>query len=52
MGFTSRNFQYSIARLEPYGMFIIIGLLLLGVLDPVITFLEWAIISLIGLVIP
>ncbi len=52
MGFTSRKFQYSLLRLEPYGMFIIIGLLLLGVLDPVITFLEWAIISLISLVIP
>ena len=52
MGFTSRSFQYSLSRLEPYGMFIIIGLLLLGILDPVITFLEWAIISLISLVIP
>ena len=52
MGFTSRQFQYSLSRLEPYGMFIIIGLLFLGVLDPVINFLEWAIISLISLVLP
>jgi Zn-dependent protease len=52
MGFTSRQFQYSLSRLEPYGMFIILGLLFLGVLDPVINFLEWAIISLIGLVLP
>ncbi len=52
MGFTSRSFQYSLARLEPYGMFIIIGLLWLGVLNPVIDFLEWAIISLISLLIP
>jgi Zn-dependent protease len=52
MGFTSRQFQYSLSRLEPYGMFIIIGLLFLGVLDPVINFLEWGIISLISLVLP
>ena len=52
MGFTSRQFQYSLSRLEPYGMFIIIGLLFLGVLDPVFNFLEWAIISLISLVLP
>lgn len=52
MGFTSRQFQYSLSRLEPYGMFIILGLLFLGVLDPVINFLEWAIISLISLVLP
>ena len=52
MGLTSRRFQYSLARLEPYGMFIIIGLLWLGVLDPVIGFLEWVILQLIALVIP
>jgi Zn-dependent protease len=52
MGFTSRRFQYSLARLEPYGFFIIIGLLWLGFLDPVITFLEWAILQLLSLVVP
>jgi Zn-dependent protease len=52
MGFTSRRFQYSLARLEPYGFFIIIGLLWLGFLDPVINFLEWAILQLLSLVVP
>jgi Zn-dependent protease len=52
MGFTSRSFQYTLARLEPYGMFIILGLLFVGALDPVISFLEWAIIGLISLAIP
>jgi Zn-dependent protease len=52
MGFASRRFQYSLARLEPYGFFIIIGLLWLGFLDPVINFLEWAILQLLSIVIP
>ena len=52
MGFTSRRFQYSLARLEPYGLFIIIGLLWLGFLDPVINFLEWTIMQLLSVVIP
>jgi len=52
MGFTSRRFQYTLTRLEPYGMFIILGLLFVGALDPVINFLQWAIISLISLAIP
>ncbi|HME45656.1 MAG TPA: site-2 protease family protein [Syntrophorhabdales bacterium] len=52
MGFVSRRFQYSLARLEPYGFFIIIGLLWLGFLDPVISLLQWAILQLISVVIP
>ncbi len=52
MGFTSRQFQYSLARLEPYGFFIIIGLLWLGFLDPVINFLEGIIVELLSLLIP
>ena len=52
MGFTSRRFQYSLARLEPYGFFIIIGLLWFGFLDPVINFLEWAILQALSLVVP
>jgi Zn-dependent protease len=52
MGFTSRSFQYSLARLEPYGLFIIIGLLWLGLLDPVISALEWSIIQVLSIVIP
>jgi Zn-dependent protease len=52
MGFVSRKFQYSLARLEPYGFFIILGLLWLHVLDPLITFFRWAILGLIGLFLP
>lgn len=51
MGFTSRRFQYSLQRLEPYGMFIIIGLLYLGILNPVIAFFKWIIWSMIGLLL-
>jgi Zn-dependent protease len=51
MGFTSRNFQYSLSRLEPYGFFIILGLLYLGLLDGLIGFLQGAIASLIGFVV-
>lgn len=51
MGFTSRRFQYSLARLEPYGLLIIMGLLWLRILDPVISFLEWAILRVLSLVI-
>ncbi len=51
MGFSSRNFQYTLARLEPYGFFIIIMLLYLGVLDPLISFFQWLIMTLIGLII-
>ncbi|MCL2669219.1 MAG: site-2 protease family protein [Syntrophaceae bacterium] len=38
MGFLSERLQMVLARLEPFGFFIIIGLLYLGVLDPVIRF--------------
>ena len=52
MGFSSRKFQYSLTRLEPYGMFIIIGLLWLHALDPMIVFFRWVILGIIGLLIP
>jgi len=51
MGFSSRRFQYSLQRMEPYGFFIILGLLYLGVLNPLISFFEWLILSVIGLII-
>jgi Zn-dependent protease len=52
MGFVSRRFQYTLASIEPYGMFIIIGLLWLHILDPLIAFFRWVILGLIGLLIP
>ena len=52
MGFSSRKFQYSLERLEPYGMFIIIGLLWFGVLHPLINFIERIILGIISILLP
>jgi Zn-dependent protease len=52
MGFTSRRFQYSLERLEPYGFFIIIGLLWLGALNPLIALFQWIIVAFIKLLLP
>ena len=49
MGFLPGKIAYALSRLEPFGLFIIVGLLYLGVLDPVIRFFRWVILSLIGL---
>ncbi|MCE5265107.1 MAG: site-2 protease family protein [Deltaproteobacteria bacterium] len=49
MGFLPGRTAYLLARLEPYGLFIIIGLLYLGALDPIIRLFRWIILSLIGL---
>lgn len=51
MGFTSKQFQYSLMRLEPYGMFIILGLLYLGFLDRVINFFRNIIVLVIRLLL-
>jgi Zn-dependent protease len=48
MGFLPHRFQYAFARVEPYGFFIIIGLLYIGALDPVIAFFRGLILSLIS----
>ena len=52
MGFASPSIQNYLFRLERYGFFIIIGLLYLGVLNPVIHFFQWMILSLINLLLP
>jgi Zn-dependent protease len=52
MGFASPSVQNYLFRLERYGFFIIIALLYLGVLDPVIRFFQWMILSLIKLLLP
>jgi Zn-dependent protease len=49
MGIVSEKTRYSLARLEPYGFFVIIGLLYLGILDPLIAFIRGIIATLIGL---
>lgn len=52
MGFSSRRFQYTLQQLEPYGMFILIGLLFLGWLDRPIIFIRQIILGIIGILIP
>ena len=51
MGFLSHRLQCSLSRLEPYGFFIIIGLLYFGALNPLIDFFRWIILSIIGLLL-
>lgn len=51
MGFMSERLQYAFSRLEPFGLFIIIGLLYLGALNPVIQFFRWSILALIGIIL-
>ena len=51
MGFASEKIQYLLARIEPYGIFILIGLLYLGLLDPLIGFFQGIIIALIRMVL-
>jgi Zn-dependent protease len=52
MGFLPERLQYSFSRLEPYGFFIIIGLLFLGALDPLIAFFRSIILALIRILLP
>jgi Zn-dependent protease len=52
MGFAPRSVQVFLSRIERYGLFIIIGLLYLGVLDPVIRFIESIILAIIKLLLP
>lgn len=52
MGFLPERYRYSLARLEPYGFFIIIGLLYLGVLNPVIVFFRHIILLIISVLLP
>jgi Zn-dependent protease len=52
MGFVSQRTQFFLTRLEPYGFFIIIGFLYLGILDPLIGLFRWMIGTLIGILLP
>jgi len=52
LAFTSGAFQRFLIGLERYGFFIIIGLLYLGVLDPLIAFFRWMLLMLIRLFLP
>ena len=52
MGFASRKLQYSMARIEPYGFFIILAALYLHILDPFIHLIQAIIMGIIGLFLP
>ncbi|MGO9139026.1 MAG: site-2 protease family protein [Syntrophales bacterium] len=52
MGFAPARLQYTLSRLEPYGFFIIIGLLYFGVLNPLIDLFRWLILALISTLLP
>jgi len=49
MGFLPERMQVVFSRLEPFGFFVIIGLLYLGALEPVIRFFRAVILLVIGL---
>ena len=51
MQFLPYDAKYKLARLERYGFFIIIILLWMGILDPVITFVQNLILGLIGILL-
>ena len=51
MGFAPASVRDMLLRIEPYGFFIIIGLLYFGALTPVIDFFKWMILSVIKLVL-
>ena len=52
MGFAPREVRYFLARIEPYGFFIIVGMLFLGLLNPFIRFFRGIIIALIKIFLP
>jgi Zn-dependent protease len=52
MGIVWKSTPYFLARLEPYGLFIIIGFLYLGILDPLVGFFRWIIVTMIGILLP
>lgn len=52
MGFAPAEIRYFLSRIEPYGFFIMIGLLFLGLLNPFINFFRGLIIALIRALLP
>ncbi|MBU1194404.1 MAG: site-2 protease family protein [Proteobacteria bacterium] len=51
MGFAPPKIQNMLFRFEQYGFIIVIGLLFLGVLNPVVQFFRWLILSIINLLL-
>jgi Zn-dependent protease len=52
MGFAPESINRILNQLEPFGFFIVIGLLYLHVLDPVINFFQYIILTLISVFLP
>ncbi|MEN6621780.1 MAG: site-2 protease family protein [Smithella sp.] len=52
MGFTSESVRRFLFQIEPFGFFIVIGLLYLGVLNPFINFFQYIIVGVISLFLP
>ena len=52
MGIVWERTPYFLTRLEPYGFFIIIGFLYLGILNPLIGLFQWIIGTLLGILLP
>jgi Zn-dependent protease len=52
MGFTPESFNRILIQIEPFGFFIVLGLLLLGALNPVIDLFQHIIITFISMFLP
>ena len=51
-GFTSESIRRFLTQIEPFGFFVIIGLLYVGALNPVINFLQYIIMAVISFFVP
>jgi len=52
MGFAPESVNRVINQIEPFGFFIVIGLLFLGILNPVINFLQYIVLAVISVFLP
>ena len=52
MGFSTRRFRYTLEQMEPYGMFILIALLMLGILNRPIFIIQSVMRGIIQILIP
>ena len=52
MGFTPESFNRVLYQIEPFGFFIVLGLLLLGALNPVINVFQSGILTFISIFLP
>jgi Zn-dependent protease len=52
MGFAPQSVNRVLDQIEPFGIFIVLGLLVLGMLDPVINVLQYFILTVISVFLP